>query len=245
MTRSPFCLGALCISAALHFGGELRAADKEPANFRKPATEAELRYWLENMVWHHRFTPAEVAAATGLSDAETAAALKKWNISAVGKPKRPADASLLVLPYPGGRHPRIGFLDGAIRPQRESKVSVFTPWNDGGYVVVDVPEAIWSGQGASRKLLYLAHTHVPTLWDKQGIELERLEWTRGPSGNLTVRRNLPNGVSFGAEIMPTKDEVRMELWIANGTRTPLSGLRVQNCVLLKAAHGFEPQTSDN
>ena len=33
-----------------------------------------------------------------------------------------------MLPYPGGRHPRLGFLDGAIRPQRETKVSVFAPW---------------------------------------------------------------------------------------------------------------------
>jgi hypothetical protein len=56
---------------------------------------------------------------------------------------------------------------------------------------------------------------------------------------------LPNGVSFGAAIMPTRDEVRMEFWITNGTKIPLSGLRVQNCVLLKAAHGFEPQTNDN
>jgi hypothetical protein len=33
-----------------------------------------------------------------------------------------------VLPYPGGRHPRVGFLDGAIDPQRGTKASVFAPW---------------------------------------------------------------------------------------------------------------------
>ena len=37
----------------------------------------------------------------------------------------------------------------------------------------------------------------------------------------------------------------MELWITNGTMAPLSGLAVQNCVLLKAAVGFSSQTDDN
>jgi peptidoglycan/xylan/chitin deacetylase (PgdA/CDA1 family) len=224
---------------------KLVAAGRPPDDFRRPLNDDDLRSWLENMSVFHRYAPAEIGAATGLSSEDVAAALERFGLASKSPPPRGRDDPLVVRPYPGGRHPRIGFLDGAIRPQRESKVSVFTPWNDGGYVVVDVPEAIWSGQGAARELLYLAHTHVPTLWDQQGITLERLEWTRGPSGKLTVRRNLPNGVSFGAEIVPTRDEVRMELWITNGTKTPLSGLRVQNCVLLKAAHGFESQTNDN
>jgi hypothetical protein len=56
---------------------------------------------------------------------------------------------------------------------------------------------------------------------------------------------LPNGVSFGAEVAPTRDEVRMELWISNGGKAPLSGLRVQNCVMFKAARGFERQSDDD
>ena len=36
----------------------------EEANFRKPKDDADLRYWLENMVWHHNFTPAEIRLAT-------------------------------------------------------------------------------------------------------------------------------------------------------------------------------------
>ena len=44
------------------------------------------------------------------------------------------DAPAAVLPYPGGRHPRTGFRDGAMRPQRDTKISVFPPWKDGGYV---------------------------------------------------------------------------------------------------------------
>jgi hypothetical protein len=136
-------------------------------------------------------------------------------------------------------------LDGAIRPRRESKVSVFTPWENGGYVVVDVPEAIWSGPDGTRELLYLAHTHVPTIWDKRGIELEPLEWTREHSGVLSIHRALPNGVSFGARIMPAKGEVRMELSISSGTKAPLTGFKVQNCVMLKAAAGLDSRTSEN
>lgn len=50
----------------------------EPKNVRKPASDADLRYWLENMFWHHRFTVAEVWAATGLHAADATAALKTF-----------------------------------------------------------------------------------------------------------------------------------------------------------------------
>jgi hypothetical protein len=48
---------------------------------------------------------------------------------------------LLVLPYPDDRRLRIGFLDGAVRPQRETKVSVLTLWDEDSYTVADVPES--------------------------------------------------------------------------------------------------------
>jgi hypothetical protein len=145
------------------------------------------------------------------------------------------------LPYPGGRHPRIGFLEGAVRPQRETKFSVFTPWDESSYVVADVPEAIWSNLG----LTYLAHTHVPTIWTRQNVELEKLEWRRRPGGVLDFERKLPNGIRFGTTVTPTPSEVRMEMWLANGTHEALHDLRVQNCVLLKGAAGFEDQATEN
>jgi hypothetical protein len=148
---------------------------------------------------------------------------------------------LLVLPYPGGRHPRIGFLDGAVAPQRETKVSVFTPWDESSYVVADVPEAIWSNLG----LTYLAHTHVPTIWTKQKIDLPKLEWNRRVDGTLDYERQLPNGIALGAKVIPGRDAVRMELWLRNGTKETLSDLRVQNCVMLKGAKGFDEQTNAN
>ncbi len=212
-----------------------------PDNTRAPANRRELRYWLENMVWHHRFSMVEIRTATGLPETEINAALQRWNISMATKPARRPGAPLLVLPYPGGRHPRIGFLDGAVDPQRESKLSVFTPWDDSAYVVIDVPEAIWSNLG----LTYLAHTHVPTVWTKQNVQLPRLEWNRRRDGSYDLERRLPNGITFGTRVRPGTDGVRMEMWLKNGTSEMLRDLRVQNCVMLKGTPGFNAQTNAN
>ncbi len=212
------------------------------ADARKPRDDDDLRYWLENMVWRHHFTNEEIAAATGLSDGEIKEALKRFDIRADNKPHR-SDGNVLVLPYPGGRHPRDGFFDGAVNPQRETKVSVFTPWDANSYVVVDVPEAVFSNLG----LLYLAHSHepFPTIWQKQGIELEKLEWNRREDGSLDIERKLPNGVAFGAKVVPDKNAVRMELWLHNGTQQTLTTLKVQNCVMTPRAKGFERHTNEN
>ena len=233
MKRLPTTFVALLLAGACTCAGA--------AEHRRPRDDTDLRRWLEDTVWHHRYSTAEIRAATGLTEQEIDGALRRFDITAQIKPPRAADAPLLVLPYPGGRHPRVGFLDGAVDPQRETKVSVFTPWEDGGYVVVDVPEAIWSNLG----LLYLAHTHVPTVWTRRGVELEPLEWNRRADGSLDVDRKLPNGVAFGAKVTPGRDGVRMELWLTNGTNEPLTDLRVQNCVLLKGATGFARQVNDN
>ena len=219
----------------------VHSAETVTANFRPPTTDAELRYWLENMVWYHRFTPEEITAATGLNPTEINRALKKFNITPERRPKRSTNAPLLVLPYPGGRHPRIGFLDGALNPQRETKISVFTPWDDSSYVVVDVPEAIWSNLG----LTYLAHTHIPTIFDKQGVKLPPLEWNRRADGTFDLERRLPNGIAYRAKVVPGVDAVRMELWLTNGTAAALSDLRVQTCVMLKGAAGFTALTNAN
>jgi hypothetical protein len=211
------------------------------AQVREPKDDAELQFWLQNMVWHHGFSHEEINSATGLTKPEIDAALERFKISPETKPERGADEPLLVLPYPGGRHPRIGFLDGAVRPQRETKISVFTPWDDSSYAVIDVPEAIWSDLG----LTYLAHTHVETIWTKQKIELPALEWKRLPGGVLEMERELPNGIVFGSRVKPEKGAVRMEMWLKNGTGKTLTDLRVQNCVMLKGAKGFEAQVDDN
>ena len=218
---------------------QVLAGKRSRDNFRRPQSERELRYWLENMAVYHRYTAAEMSAATGLSADEIKAALAKFNIDRSTSHERGKDDPLLVLPYPGGRHPRVGFLDGAIRPQRETKISVFAPWKVGGYFVVDVPEAIWWTPEDGRELLYLAHTHVPTHWSKRSIELKPLEWERHDDGALSFERKLPNRVTFAGRVKPTRDAVLMELSITNGTEQKLTGLRVQNCIMFKAAPGFE------
>ncbi len=226
-------------------GGGQAAAQSPPENARPAKNDDDLRFWLRNMAWHG-FSHAEMAAATGLGEADVAAAQERLAVKPGGRPDRAAGDPLLLLPYPGGRHPRIGFLEGAVRPQRETKVSVFVPWDQGAenapsYVVVDVPEAIWSNLG----LLYLAHTHVPTIWTRQGVDLEPLEWNRRADGSLDIERKLPNRVAFGAKVAASPEAVRMELWLTNGGDAALSDLRVQNCVMLKAAAGFNQQTNDN
>lgn len=218
---------------------------RSASNSRPARDEADLRRWLENMAVYHRFTTSEMGSALGLTAEEVAAALGRLGIEPGRTPPRAADAPLLVLPYPGGRHPRIGFRDGAIRPQRETKVSVFAPWKDAGYAVADVPEAVWFEPAGKRELLYLAHTHVPTVWDRQGVSLEALEWTRHRDGSLEAERRLPNKVVLGARVVPGRDGVRMEFRVSNGSAEKLTGLRVQMCVMLGGLAGFEGRTNAN
>lgn len=153
---------------------------------------------------------------------------------------RPTDR-LAIMPYPGGRHPRRGFLDGAIAPQRDTKFSLFTPWSPSSYIVADVPEAIFSNLG----LTYLAHTHIPTLWDLQGKTLPAQEWQRQEAGVLQSQRELPNGIRFDVRIEPLADHVRMELAVFNGTSETLTDLRVQHCLMLARATEFDQGSNDN
>jgi hypothetical protein len=242
----PGIRGCLIIGLLVSFFGgpdfEYSAASSaDHGGPRRPATDGQLKHWLQNMVWYHRFTTDEICAATGL-DAKTILAVQKESgIVPDTRPARAKDAPLLVLPYPGGRHPRIGFLEGAVDPQRETKFSVFTPWDPNSYVVVDVPEALWSNLG----LTYLAHTHIDTIWTKQRIELPKLEWNRRADGGLDIERTLPNGIAFGVNAVPAQDAVRMEMWLRNGTDQKLTDLRVQICVMPKMAAGFAGQTNEN
>jgi hypothetical protein len=191
---------------------------EKPPNYLKPASEAEMRSWLENTVWYH-FRRDNRGHRHGRRRGEGRP--DKLGIGPENKPRWPADAPLLVLPYPGGRHPRIGFLEGTVRPQRETKISIFCPWDDSSYDVADVPEAIWSNLG----LTYLAHTHVPTVWSKRGIELPALEWNRRADGTLDIERKLLNGIVFGTRIVPTRQGVHLEMWLTNGAEEGLSRMR--------------------
>lgn len=234
-SRWPFRLAAFLASALLQSGAQ------PIDNSRQPDNEAELEFWLRSMLARHGYTLEEAQRVLGLPAEEIA----KASAPILRDPKPPestdSGARLRVLPYPGGRHPRLGFFEGAVAPQRETKLSVFPPWPDAGYVVVDAPEAIFSNLG----LTYLAHTHIPTIWDEQGVSLRRLEWEPTPDGGWTIQRCLPNGIEFGATALPRSDGVAFVLWLSNGTSAPLTDLRVQNCVMLGAAQGFSAQSLTN
>lgn len=189
------------------------------------STRKEEPYWREIMR-EHGYSPAEMAAVTGHE--EKPAAAKKGT-------------GLRLRPYPGGRHPRIGFLEGAIAPLRGTKASVFLPWAEAGYIVVDVPEAIF----ANKRLIFLAHTHIPSVWDDQNIVIANRDWVRKPDGSLSSEWGLPDGVRFGADVRLAGATVEMELWLQNGTQQMLQGLRTQVCIMLKGAPAFAAQSADN
>jgi peptidoglycan/xylan/chitin deacetylase (PgdA/CDA1 family) len=224
---------------------KLLEAKRDGTDFRPAKNDVELRFWLENAL-HHQYTATEAGAVLGLTADEVTDAAKRLGIETAKRPARKPGDPLLVLPYPGGRHPRTGFRDGAIRPQRETKASLFAPWADGGYAVADVPEAVWFEPAAKKpELLYLAHTHVPTTWDRKTVTLDAMEWTRKPDGSLSLDRVLPNKVILSATIVPGKDGVRMEFKVTNGSDERLTGLRVQMCVMLARLKGFDQLTNNN
>ncbi len=240
-----------CLSTALllTFSFPLFAAEPKEAKpvGRSAKDAADLNYWLANMA-AHQFQAEELAAALNLSQEQATNALEKAKAAKEASNKLvPATGSgqIVVLPYPGGRHPRIGFLDGAIDPQRETKASVFAPWKDGGYLVIDLPEAVWHLPAGNRELLYLAHTHIPTIWDKQGVKLPPLEWKRDLPGNLSLVRELPSKVGMTSRIKTTPAGVRLEFSLTNGSAEKLTGLQVQMCAMLKGLTGFEEQINDN
>ncbi len=146
-----------------------------------------------------------------------------------------------IAPFPGHEHPRIGFREGAIAPLRGTKAMAFLPWDPDSYVVIDLPEAIFSG----KRLLFLAHTHIPSVWDERNLVIEDRDWTRRSDG-LESRWVMPDTLDFGARVTPAAGRaIEMELWVSNKSAEPLTAMRSQVCVLLKRAQGFEQQTSDN
>ncbi len=220
---------------------KLIAAGRDGANSRPAKSDEDLKSWLTSMLIYHRYTATEAGAALGLAAEQIEAEARRLEVSAETAGPRPA-----LLPYPGGRHPRIGFLEGAIRPQRNTKISFFAPWSDGGYAVVNLPEAVWHKTASGRrKLLYLAHTHVPTIWDELGEVLPPLEWKKTPSGGLESTRVFPNKVAMTSRVALEENGLALEFRIENGSDETLTGLDVQICVMLKALRGFEQQTNEN
>ena len=203
------------------------------------STREDLNFWLANML-DHRYTWEEISQVTGYSVDEAKKFVADARIDTSPPPLRSGE-SLRVLPYPGGRHPRTGFLEGAMDPQRGTKASIFLPGDPESYVVVDLPEAVF----INNRLAFLAHTHIPTMWTEKNRWLENVDWSRSADGGLTRRQTLPNGVTIGSSLRPAQKYVDMEVWVRNGSTEELTGLRAMVCVMLKGARGFDRQTHDN
>ena len=204
---------------------------------RTPESKKDLRRWVAVMQ-RHGYTIDEMRFATGVE--------KERIVKATGRTSvRYTRGELELLPYPGGRHPRIGFRDGEFRPQRETKLSLFTPWDPTSYVVIDVPEAIWHQRAEGRQLLYLAHEDIPTRWDLEGKAIEKNEWQLVGDGNYKMEKRLPNDAVIRVEGWVEQHGVKMRLTLVNQSDEVLSGLVVQNCVMLGEATGFNSQTNEN
>ncbi len=200
------------------------------------ATRQDLNYWLENMVLHHRYSIEEAAAVCGLALDTVQEKLRELHLDQRPAPEEQSPSVVRVLPYPGGRHPRLGFLEGAVNPQRGTKVTLFLPWPDAGYVVLDLPEAIHSDKG----LLFLAHHDegFPTMWEKAGMEIPNVDWSREASGRLSREQKLPNGARFGATVTPGEKQVDLQFWLENNTEDTLRNIRGQICLMLTGAPDF-------
>ena len=218
-----------------------RAPERLVLPVEMDATRRDARYWLENMLVYHQFTWDEVARVFGWGTQEVNEKLQQLLAIRETPPQSLSKGRVRVLPYPGGREVRRGFTDGNIDFQRGTKASVFLPWDRTSYVVVDLPEAIFS----QNRLIFLAHTHVPTIWDEQNISIDNVDWTRETDGSLRFERVLPNRVAFGASITPEVGGAGMELWLRNGSSESLTGLRTQICGHLKGAPDFNTQTTTN
>jgi len=189
------------------------------------ATRKELGYW-RGVMQQHSYTIAEASQVTGM--AEVAPEPVRVN-------------GPVLLPYPGGRHMRIGFLEGAINPMRGTKASVFLPWSGAGYLVVDLPEAVM----ANGKIEFLGHTHIPTKWDEKHVAISNRDWVRESDGSLSSEWTLPDKVAIGAAIRLNGQIVYMECWIRNGSDEVLRNMRAQVCVMFKGAPAFAAQTNAN
>ncbi len=228
------------------FSCSLPAAEEDSSNGNyqvseeeQSATLSQLDFWLKTMRHFYGYSWKEISLVTGMEREQVKKAVQELQIDIT--PYENIDGKIIVLPYPGGRHSRIGFLDGAINPQRGTKAGIFLPWKGAGYVVVDLPEAIFSNLG----LTYLAHTHIPTIWDEKDVTLKNIDWTRSEDGILSYERELPNKIAFGASIRAEDQHVAMELWLRNGTDHELTDLRTQICVMVKGAPAFDGLTNDN
>ena len=105
---------------------------------------------------------------------------------------------------------------------------------------MDVPEAIFSNLG----LTYLA-TLASRRSGTRGSRYLVSSGTAAPTDRTISSGLYPTESHSEHRTQPTASELKMELWLRNLTKEKLTGLRVQNCVMLAGVRGFDAQTSAN
>ena len=86
-------------------------AEPEPANYRQPPNDGELGYWLENMVWHHRFSEDEIVSAMRTVWERMKIIIEPSSAVAVAPLLRAEGAAVLGLPPRSDGQPlRIGII---------------------------------------------------------------------------------------------------------------------------------------
>ncbi len=194
-------------------------------------------YWIRNMQ-KHGYSLKEMQEVYALPEDSILNRLKRMDLPEEQK----TTDRILVLPYPGGRHPRIGFHDGMLSPMRGTKASIFLPWDSEKYMVLDLPEAVFTQFG----LTFLGHKHIPTTFDLHKISIKNRDWTVHPDGQLSNQWELPNQMVIGAEIVPTREEIDLTLWIYNGTEDiTFTDLQTQVCIMFKGSENFDTLTNEN
>jgi hypothetical protein len=197
------------------------------------ATREDLGYWVANMSCHG-FTAEEQAGVCGMSATQFASARDAL-------PSAAPSAVPVILPYPGGRGTRSGRLDEAVSPLRGTKITVFLPWDRRSYIVIDLPQALRCDSG----LIFMAHTHEPTMWNERNVFIDNLDWDRLPDGTLQSGWALPNAIVFGATVRMVNARVEMEFSITNFSDRAISNIEVPICVLLKEARGLNRPSERN
>ena len=132
-------------------------------------------------------------------------------------------------------------LPGQWRPQCpwEHIAWISPPWPSQYYLWLDLPETVFCDAG-NFFLSHISDKHPPVFQD-----LPKIPWTTTPAG-ISVRRQLPNGVEFGA-LIEKRDEISVSLHldILNGSDNPIRSLRTQTCAYLRGLKEFSDCTSEN
>ncbi|QXD23192.1 polysaccharide deacetylase family protein [Opitutia bacterium ISCC 51] len=213
-----------------------RAKAINTLSLEQEATRENLEYWVDNMRRFHHYSWGEIADVSGYTVPEI-----QELAAGFGEVIQPGEDKLTLLPYPGGRHPRIGALSSMLDPMRGTKLSIFLPWDKRQYAVLDVPEALFCQLGVT----FLGHTHVPTIWDKDKITIENSDWSMTQAGDYENEWKLPNGMEVRVLVKPLRDSVEMELEVYNGSDVDMEFINGQVYIMLKGAHEFDLQTRDN